>query len=148
MPVGLVKFLTAKSTVLFALIAATMLTAGSFSLYLNDEKQLAQIKKNPQFLAQQEAKDIVSKVGALVALPTDEQPTIATVTDVSKLKGQAFFAKAQNGDKVLIYTKALKAYLYSVTLNKILEVAPVTVNQNPGQVAGVKTETPTPAPKK
>jgi hypothetical protein len=136
----MVKFLTAKSTVFFALLAAAVVTTGSFSLYTRDEVQLAQLRKNPQLLAQQELKDVISRVGALVSLPTDEQPTIATVTDVSKLKGQAFFAKAQNGDKVLIYVKNAKAYLYSITQNKILEVAPVTVNQNPGEVAGVKTE--------
>ncbi len=142
------RFLKNPNFLLAILLASVLSTAYFFDQNLIAQRELSAIKKNPNFLAQQEAKDLVGKVGALVQLPKDEQPTVATVTDVSKLKGQAFFANAKNGDKVLIYVKAAKAYLYSVSLNKILEVAPVTVNQNPAQVAGVKTETPTPAPKK
>jgi hypothetical protein len=131
-------------------VASLLTTAYSYNLYQQTNQELMDLKKNPNKVAQQEAKDLVARVGALVALPTGEEPTIATVTDINKLKNQAFFKNAQNGDKVLLYAKALKAYLYSVSMNKILEVAPITVNQNPGQVAGVETDkaTPTPTSKK
>lgn len=136
-----------NTTFLLAVTVGSLLsTAYSYNLYQTTNKELVELKKNPQLAAQQEAKDLVSKVGALVQLPKEEQPTIATVTDVSKLKEQAFFKNAQNGDKVLLYAKALKAYLYSVSMNKILEVAPITVNQNPGQVAGVSQDKASPAP--
>ena len=46
--------------------------------------------------------EILEKLGKLVVLPTNETPTIATVTDVDKLSGQPFFRNAQNGDKVVI----------------------------------------------
>lgn len=73
-----------------------------------------------------EADDTVAKVGKLVLLPEGEQATLATVTDVTKLKGQSFFAKAQNGDKVLIYEQSKKAILYRPALNKVIEIGPVT----------------------
>jgi len=142
------RFLKNPNFLLAILLASVLSTAYFFDQNLIAQRELAAIKKNPNLVTQQEAKDLISRIGLLVQLPKGEQPTIATVTDVSKLKGQAFFANAKNGDKLLIYLKAAKAYLYSVSMNKILEVAPVTVNQNPAQVAGVKTETPTPAPKK
>jgi hypothetical protein len=69
----------------------------------------------------------VAAVGKLIVLPTDEQPTLATVVDPSKLKNQPFFAQAQKGDQVLIYTNARKAILYSPTANKIVEVAPLII---------------------
>ena len=72
----------------------------------------------------------VERVGKLMVLPTDETPTMATVSDPAKLKDQAFFANAKAGDKVLIYSNARKAILYSPTLNKIIEVAPVNVGAN------------------
>lgn len=90
-----------------------------------------------------EVKELVETVGKLVVLPENEQPTVATVTDPSKLEGQAFFTSAQTGDKVLIYATAKKAILYRPSQNKIIEVAPVKLDDLDGgepQVAGTVTE--------
>lgn len=73
-----------------------------------------------------EAEDTVARVGKLIVLPEGEDPTVATVTDPEKLRDQSFFANAKKGDKVLIYTRAKKAYLYDPSLNKLIEVAPIT----------------------
>lgn len=89
--------------------------------------QVKALKDNPQAVAQQEVAQLVAKVGKLVVLPTDESPTVATVTDPEALRDQPFFANAQTGDKVLIYAQARKAILYSVTLNKIIDVAPLNI---------------------
>lgn len=76
-----------------------------------------------------EVGSLVEKVGNLVALPEGEEPVVATVTEKEKLAGQAFFDKASNGDKVLIYTRSKKAYLYDPDSNKVLEIAPVSFGQ-------------------
>ena len=73
-----------------------------------------------------EAQQMIDKIGKLITLPTDEQPAVATVTDLSQLKSQPFFANALVGDKVLIYAKAKEAILYRPSTDKIIEVAPVT----------------------
>jgi len=89
--------------------------------------QLMKAKQNPQAQAQKEVRELVAKVSKLVVLPEGENPTIATVSDPEALKDQVFFTNAQKGDKVLIYTNAKKAVLYSVTTNKILDVAPLNI---------------------
>lgn len=89
--------------------------------------QLNLLKQDPQAQAQKENTELVDKVSKLLVLPTNEVPTIATVSDPEALKDQAFFAGAVKGDKVLIYTNAKKAILYSVTTNKILDVAPLNI---------------------
>ena len=89
--------------------------------------QIVELKKSPQTALAKETKDLVAKVSKLVVLPADEQPTIATVSDPVALKDQPFFVNAQKGDKVLIYTNSKKAFLYSVTLNKMLDVAPLNI---------------------
>ncbi len=71
--------------------------------------------------------NLVTEVGKLMILPSNETPTVATVNDKDKLKGQAFFATAQNGDKVLIYTGIKKAILYRPSIHKIVDVVPVAV---------------------
>ena len=95
-----------------------------FYLQYDNAKKLL---KNPTLAAQGEQKTLIEKIGKLIELPKDEEPTIATVSDVNKLKSQAFFAKAQNGYKVLIYSKSKKAILYDPKANKIIEVGPINV---------------------
>lgn len=87
--------------------------------------------QNPQ----DEVKRLVSEVGKLLDLPTGEDPTVATITDISKLSGQPFFARAKNGDKVLIYTNAKKAILYDPNAKKVIDVAPINLGTPSGQVA-------------
>ncbi|HEV8601445.1 MAG TPA: hypothetical protein VGQ87_02490 [Patescibacteria group bacterium] len=122
--------------IMLLLLVGAVATAAAFYTQLN------QLKQNPQVAAQKENKKLLEAVGQLIVLPSDEQPTIATVSDPSKLKDQAFFAQAKVGDKVLIYTNAKKAILYDPVANKILEVAPVNIgNTQQPQVSGAQTET-------
>lgn len=102
-------------------------------------QQARTLKTDPQKVSQEENEKVIAAVGKLVLLPEGEAPTIATVTDPDKLKAeQAFFAKAATGDKVLIYTRALKAIMYRPTENKIIEIAPLVI--------GSPTPAPTPTP--
>ena len=122
--------------VVSVLLVAAIATAGYFY------NKVRVLSKNPQTVAEQEVKNLVAKVSTLIVLPEGETPTVATVSDTAALKEQPFFAKAQNGDKVLIYTTAKRAILYSLTLNKILEVAPLNI----GESAKATTPKPTTPP--
>lgn len=110
--------------------------------YQNAQKEIERLT-NPQEAVKEEKKQLQDRVGKLVALPEGETPTIATVSDVNKLKSQAFFAKAENGDKVLIYTQAKKAVLYRPSINKVIEVAPVNLGDSQKDQ---KEQAPAPAP--
>ena len=112
------------------LLTALVLVAVGFATYFWYEASA--LKKNPKRAVQQETQKLLANVSELIVLPEGETPTIATVTDPERLKDQPFFAKAQAGDKVLIYTNARKAILYSSTQNKIVEVAPINIG-NPQQ---------------
>lgn len=84
-----------------------------------------------QSSSQTSTQQLINKVGVLVQLPTGETPTVATVNDASKLKTQQFFAHAQDGDKVLIYSKAGRAVLYRPSTNKIIEYTEVNFTNTP-----------------
>ena len=88
-----------------------------------------EILADPNKAKEEEIRILVDKVGKLIELPADEQPTLATVIDAEKLKDQAFFVKASDGDRVLLYQQARKAILYRPGENKIIEVA--TLNLGP-----------------
>ena len=107
--------------ILVILFVAAAGTAGFFY------QELAELKKDPQKKIQEETQTLLNKVGRLIVLPEGEQPTIATVSDAERLKDQPFFAKAKNGDKVLIYPNARKAILYDPISDKVIEVAPVNI---------------------
>lgn len=120
-----------RQALLLILVLALLLTGGYFAYKYNQEKtNNARLTANPQAAAREEVRQLTEKVGKLIVIPTDETPTLATVSDASKLKNQAFFAKAQNGDKVLIFTKAKRAILYRPSTNKIIEVAPVNLGNS------------------
>lgn len=99
---------------------------------------------DPQVAAKQEAAELIAEVGKLIALPADEEPTIATVTDPEQLKSQAFFASAQKGFKVLLYATAKKAILYDPINKKIIEVAPINIGTPAGDTNGTTPDATTP----
>ncbi len=110
-----------KKTNLIALTCVLLLIL-IFIYYINNQ---IKIKSASGGNLNDETKQLVDKVSKLILLPNDEIPTVATVSDPEKLKNQAFFSKAKNGDRVLIYTASKRAYLYDPVANKILEVAPI-----------------------
>lgn len=79
-----------------------------------------------QATTESELKQVIDKVGKLMQLPVGT-PTLATVTDETKLADQSFFKNAENGDKVLIFPD--KAILFRPSANKIIEVAQVNLNE-------------------
>ncbi len=129
-----VKTPSSNRNIVVVLVLLVIILAGT-SGYLWKKMQAA--TSSPEQIAQAEAQSLAKKVGMLMVLPTDETPTIATVSDPEALKTQAFFANAKVGDKVLIYTNAKKAVLFDPILNKILNVAPLNI--------GAATPTPSPA---
>lgn len=118
------KRLDAKKILLLGLfiVLVSSLAANYFF-----QRRLSDLKQNPQKLNQEETAQLVERVGKIIILPEGEQPTVATVADLSRLKDQPFFAKAQVGFKVLLYTQSRKAILYDPVENKIVEVAPINI---------------------
>ena len=112
-------------------------SAGYFYMQLN------KLQNNPDAVAQEETNNLVAQVSKLIMLPEGETPTVATVSDPEALKDQPFFASAKIGDKILIYAQAKKAILYSVSLNKILDVAPLNIGEQEQTTSGAQTQTTT-----
>ena len=119
----IMKVIKKISIVLYVIVLAAV---GGIAYYFYHKYQT--LKNNPGQAELNEVKVLVEKVGKLIELP-DETPTIATVLDKEKLKDQPFFKNAENGDKVLVFINAKKAILYRPSNNKIIEVAPLTIEE-------------------
>ncbi len=125
-----------KYPIVAGLVVIVLIVIGISVIQYTNSKKIAQ---NPTNTAStnsvQDNKKLVAEVGKLIDLPIGEDPTIATITDIDKLKNQPFFQKAKNGDKVLIYTGARKAILYDPATKKILDVTVINPGTPSAQVA-------------
>lgn len=65
-----------------------------------------------------------------MVLPQDEEPLLATVTDRTALK-TPFLREADDGDRILIYEKARRVIIYRPSIDKIIDIGPVEVNNIP-----------------
>jgi hypothetical protein len=81
-------------------------------------------------LAKRSTDQVVDALSKLALLP-EEEPVIATITDVAALASQsAFYLKAENGDKLVVFPQAQQAYIYSPGRNKIVNVGPLIIEGN------------------
>ena len=83
------SFITSKKFlfILGGLIVVLALVAGGYYVWQKSYAQSAPTN-------QTDVEAVVGKVNKLIDLPTDEAPTLATVSDVNKLQGQEFFCKS------------------------------------------------------
>jgi len=117
--------------ILLVVLIAVGSTGAAFYFY----SQYQTIKKNPDLVYKGEDKKTIESISKYMELPQGEEPSIATILDITKLKDQKFFENAQNGDKIIIYNSARKAILWRPTTNKIIEVAPLVLGENQAQTS-------------
>lgn len=131
-----------KSRTLPVIVVLSILLVGALSVagYF-----YYQYQHTPEKINAQEIADLVKTIGAVLELPTGETPTLATVSDKSKLENQPFFKNAENGDKVLIFADAGKAVLYRPGTKKIIDVTSVSLNTQKDTNATPNTNQSVPA---
>lgn len=100
---------------------------------------------------------ILSEIRTVMLLTESETPTLVTVTEAEKMRGQSFFKNVENGDKVIIYENAKKAILWRPSAKMIIEVGtvskespasptPITSKKSTEKKEAVVESTPTPTP--
>ncbi len=135
------KYKNLISILVIVALIGTGFAAYSFYKYQQTQKELQIIKKGTtgsQAATADQLSTVLAEVGKIMKLPEGELPTMATISDVNKLKEQPFFQNAKNGDILLVYNKAGKAILFDPRAKKIVEVAPVGT-------AGASSASPSPA---
>lgn len=86
------------------------------------------LKDNPTSAVDETNNKLLARLGKVMQLPADEQPQIAAVTDKTKLGDDPFFANVQNGDYLIVYSKARKIIIYRDSENKIINQGPFSIN--------------------
>lgn len=92
-------------------------------------KQYESLLETPELLQQQQAAATIQQLGEVFILPKDEQPSIATIVDVSKVIDQPFFSQAQNGDTVFLFSQDGRVVLFRPAEKKIVNVGTLAAAQ-------------------
>ena len=71
---------------------------------------------------------VKAAVSKLMILPNNEEPTLASVQDKSKLTDEFLRSKTENGDKVLVYTDSHLVIVYRPSIQKIAAVGVANVD--------------------
>lgn len=132
--------LAKKIAKIFGLVLLILLFAAVATVAYFYYNKYQKVLKNPEIITTQEVDWLVTNVGKLMDLPQGETPSVATVLDKEKLKDQAFFKNAENGDKILIYTNAKKAILYRPSTEKIIEIMPIVIDNSQNASSGATTQ--------
>lgn len=124
------KFLITAS--LTVLLLFSVYTAITFQQARQKLRQLS-TPQGQAVQAQQETKKILEALKKLAAIP-DEQPLVATVINAQEsAKESSFYELAQNGDKLVLFQNAERAYLYRPSQNLIVNVGPLVLIPQVGQ---------------
>lgn len=90
-------------------------------------------------------KEMMSEADKQVDLPKDEIPVMAAVSDENAVRNQEFFQDAKNGDRIILYKKNKKAFLYRPSTKKVIAQAPLKfVEKEEEAVAGAESVAGTP----
>lgn len=88
--------------------------------------------------------EMIASASKQTKLPKDEVPVLATITDVTALEKNSFYARAKEGDKVVMYKKNRIVLLYRPSEKKViarskLQYVEPTPEASGGQVAAAST---------
>lgn len=121
--------LNARSLILLLLLFLVG-TLGYLYYQANQKLQHLSTAQGQQEVAEKEVRELTEKLGRLTILP-QEDPVVATILDAQYLATQsAFYEHAENGDKLVVYPQAQKAYIYNPSQNIIVNAGPLIVNQD------------------
>jgi len=92
------------------------------------EAQLEKIQGSTQS-ADEVAAKVLAEVRKLMVLPTDPEPTVATIVDVAKLRATSdFYYQAKDGDHLIVTEE--RAILYDPDQKLIIDVVPVKLTDD------------------
>lgn len=132
----------AAALIVIVLVTAGILGAKQLWFSAPEKASVPQPPEAQTAATPEDVRALIAKVAKHISVKAEEDPTVATIQDIEILKRQnpAFYAEAQNGDRLLIWSD--KAVLYSSTRDLILSVLPISLPSSAvGQQAGQSTST-------
>lgn len=134
---------TTLSILASATVALIVATAGFF--YYQYDQTNAELMEIKNDVLTDETSSILEKVALLIELPSNETPTISTITNVGNQISDSLLKDTKKGDKVISYNVADRTIIYRPSTNKIIDVYNATRTEliestDNANVAGTNTK--------
>ncbi len=127
-----------KSKLLWLLILLILLAlAGGvaflYTKYAETRKEVEKLStvQGQQELSKTQTQELLGEMRQIIIMPTNEDPVVATITDINQLKDKDFYKDAKNGDRVVVFANAKKAYIYSPERKLIVNVGAFQIEEKP-----------------
>lgn len=112
------------TVILVTLAVVAFLTYEYFNLrnQLNNPDYLSNLQSEQQTMTKER---ILSRLSAIMILPDEINPKIATISNIDELKSEnaEFYKNAVNGDTLVLYSEL--AIIFRDSSNKIVNIAPI-----------------------
>lgn len=123
-----------KASTIVIVILLLALAGGGYYFYNKYSETKQEVEKLSTVQGQQElnksqTEQLLSEMRSIIVLPTGEDPVVATITDVKQLDKNEFYKDAQNDDRVIVFAKAQKAYIYRPSTKTIVNVGAFQLDQ-------------------
>ncbi len=120
-------------TVLLLVLIGAVVTTGYLYYRTRQELKYLSSPEGQEALSKKEVDETITQLKKLVILP-EEEPVLATIVNAEFLATQsAFYKGAENGDKLVVYPQAQRAFVYSPTRNILVNAGPLIVEQGANQ---------------
>lgn len=102
-----------------------------YTKYSETKKEVEKLStvQGQQELSKTQTQELLGEMRKIIIMPTNEDPVVATITDINQLKDKEFYKDAQNGDRVVVFANAKKAYIYSPERKLIVNVGAFQLDQ-------------------
>lgn len=118
------------------LVASLAANGWLFMQYTDQRDEITQanetielFKSDPESAQRLTTQEYIDKVGRIYDLP-DETPELAIVQDKNDLDDNEFFARAENGDVLLIYPEAELVILYRPSTDRLVNTSNLTIDNS------------------
>ncbi|MDB5187772.1 MAG: hypothetical protein JWO50_292 [Candidatus Kaiserbacteria bacterium] len=106
--------------IIIGVIVLLVVLVGGYFIYKH-------FSQTPEQKLEEQSRMLIASVSKHMLLPSNETPEVYEIKDPATLaKQQVFFADAQVGDELLVFSQAGKAIIYSPGRDVIVNVGPIT----------------------
>ncbi len=138
------RFIPKISTIIIVLLLLA-LAGGGYYFYNKYSETKQEVEKLSTVQGQQELNktqinQLLGEMRSIIVLPSGEDPVVATITDVTKLNKNEFYKDAKNGDRVVVFANAEKAYIYRPDTKTIVNVGAFKIDKTKQQQSTDQSE--------